>query len=292
VSQVRVQPLEALFFSDDFMRQPTEAGDWTYRTGKWVIQTIGTVQWGANPFSLESTPNPTALASAGYPFWSNYWFEAAAKGSPGASFGICACLQDEKNYYRLRWSPGPGGALELQRVVNGKATTLARREGGFIPNLWYQLGLRTSMGRLVAEVDHQQVFSLEDDTFGAGKVGLYTEGNGTQLCWFDRVLLRPSHILYENLSPGGVHRWEIEDGKALGGSPDWRNYSVTVQVDGSNRMSGIPFRAADANNCYVFVWDEHGSSLVAIKGGTHRLLAASREGAAPAGHAPRPTTAR
>ena len=281
LSGLRLQPVEPVYFSDDFMRQPNEAGEWTYSSGKWTIQTAGIAERGANPFSLEATPSPTGLAYSGYHFWKDYVFEAAAKGSDGTSFGICACLQDEQNYYLLRWSSGAQGALEIVRVADGAEAVLARRSGGFIPGLWYGLALRISGERLFAEVDHQPILWAQDSTFGTGKIGLYSSGDGNKLVWFDSVLVRPGRILYDRFGAPKLHQWDIQSEKALGGNPDWRNYTVNADVVDTRKGGGLAFRVRDSLNYYVLSWNSTDCSLIAVVNGQHHTLAEASKSVAP-----------
>src|SRR6185312_3831206 len=106
------------------------------------------------------------------------------KGGAQTRVGICADAQDDKNYYLLTWSPDAAGSLDLYRVVDGERTLLARKAGGFMPGLWYEFGLRSAEGRLIAEVDHQPVLAARDVTFGEGKVGLYSEGKTGSVVYF------------------------------------------------------------------------------------------------------------
>jgi len=274
VTDLRVQPLEAIYFTDDFMRQPKEPGEWTYESPGWEIQTVGIVERGANPFSLECSPHPTALASTGYSFWNNYAFEVAAKGSQGSVIGACVGLKDARNYYLFRWSEGPTGAMELQRVVDGKSTTLARSAGGFIPGIWYLLRVSLTGGRLVAEVDNQAALTARDTTFGEGKIGLYSAGGG-QKTWFDSVLVRPAGVVYDDFSQPQLHRWDAVGDRAIGGSPEWSDYTVTVEARGPG---SIPFRFKDVQNYYLFSWAPSGCKLMAVENGDRRTIAETTDG--------------
>ena len=287
---LKAQPVESMYFSDDFMRQPDEKGEWDYLAGKWQIQIPSSVKdqsfdkvskWGANPFSLEGEANPLALATAGYSFWSDYRLEVAAKGSAETAIGMCADLTDARNYYLLRWTTGADGALMLLRVVDGKATVLGKRPGGFIPDLWYALSLRTSGGLLVVEIDHREVLKAEDTTFGEGKIGLYAEGPAEKLVRFDSVLVRPANVFYDSFTgthPASSPRWDVQGEAAIGGDPSWNNYSVTSDIVGTGRPSALFIHYFDANNCYLFTWDANLSRLFAVTGGRYRLLSTSPQG--------------
>ncbi|MDQ2732195.1 MAG: hypothetical protein M3Y56_11095, partial [Armatimonadota bacterium] len=278
-TELKEQLIEGLYFADDFMRQPGEAGLWEYDSpNNWNIQTVGIVERGANPFSLESKPNPTAIASSGYAFWSDYVFECAAKGSADTTFGQCVDLQDNKNFYKLQWSAGPKGLLQLLKVVDGKETVLASRPGGFIPGQWYMMGLRTANGRLIAEVDHQRVLNVEDTTFGQGKIGLYSAGANGAIVWFDSVIARPSNLVYDDFGSRDSHKWDVVGGRALGGDPTWQNYTVTAELTPSNTAVGIPIRYQDSKNYYIFTTNPSGSGLYAVVDGQKKELDSSTTG--------------
>ena len=276
-SDLKEQPIDQIFFDDNFMRQADVAGEWTYNRGSWRIQTVGVVARGANPFSLESTPGPDALATTGYPFWSDYSFECAAKGQDDTTIGICVDVQDDQNYYLLRWSAGPKGSLDLVRVLDGKQTVLGSRPGGFLPMLWYQLGVRTSGGRLIAEVDRQRVLNVEDSTFAQGKIGAYSAGSGNTV-WFDSVMVRDSNLLYDTFGEQSRHHWQLVGDRAVEGDPNWQNYSITSEILGSKSPMGILIRYQDGNHFYAFTWNSGGSQLVEVLNGKRRVLDDSKIG--------------
>jgi hypothetical protein len=279
-SPLRMQPIEPFYFADDFMRQPTEKGEWSYDAGNWRIQTTGIVERGANPFSLEGVPGPVALASTGYPFWNNYSFEVAIKGSAGTTLGACVDLQDPQNYYRLRWSAGPQGDIQLQRVVDGKATTLAHAAGGFIPGQWYLVGFRTGGGQLVAQIDHQPVLTASDTTFGEGKIGLYAEGSG-QTVWFDSVVAHAINWVDDHFSSGSPIHWTVADQRSLGGSPEASDYTVTARVTGSRRVSALILHYRDTRNFDMFAWDSGSCRLMSVVDGHRHVLASTKRGIRP-----------
>jgi hypothetical protein len=275
----RMQPVEGIVFSDDFMRQPTEAGEWEYNAGAWQIQAVGNEERGANPFSLEARPAPCALAIAGNAFWSDYRYEAAARAPESASFGICAGVQDNRDFYLLQWTEGKAGRLGLLRVVGGKASLLASRPGGFIPEQWYQLGLRMTGGQLVAEVDHQPILSAIDPTFGKGRIGLYASGDG--VVHFDSVLVRSANVFHTSFTRNRQSyegRWETIGQQAVYGSPDWGNCTVDAQVSGAAAAAGLLFHYQDARSYYLFDWSADRCALYSVFKGDSRLLASASVG--------------
>ena len=264
ISDLRLQPIAPVVFDDDFMRRPDEPGEWNYQSGKWTVRTVGFADRSANAFSLESTSTPEGLATAGYRFWSDVAFRCAVEGSPETTVGICTDVQDAGSYYLLRWRSGAAGALELVCVIQGKETVLATRDGGFIPFVWYQLALIRSGRRLIAEVDHQQVFDVQDTTFGQGEIGLYTAGAGAKT-WFDSVMVRSSNMLEDDFN--GARHWDLVNGKGIVGDPRWANCTVTADVEGSAVGAAIPLRYRDSKNYYALAWSPSAYQLVAVVNG-------------------------
>ena len=128
---LRLQPVEPPSFSDDFMREASEAGPWERLGGTWSTTTVGDVEKSANGFFYRGSGTP-GLAATGLPFWDDYVFQASVKcTAPDGAFGLGVYCQDAKNYLGLVWNVTDG--LRLIRVVNGHTTVLATK-----PVAWVQ----------------------------------------------------------------------------------------------------------------------------------------------------------
>jgi hypothetical protein len=111
-----------------------------------------------------------------------------SNGSAGVVFGA----RDYQNYYAVTVDPS-GKDIQVTRVQAGKTTTLAHAEIPPKKVAWHLLRVRrnTIISKEYIEVffDGLQVFSVEDNTFGAGQIGLITRGPAT--AEFDNLTAAP-----------------------------------------------------------------------------------------------------
>jgi hypothetical protein len=111
-----------------------------------------------------------------------------SNGSAGVVFGA----RDHRNYYAVTVDPS-GKKMQVARVQDGKATTLAHAEIPPKQVAWHLLRVRrnTIISKEYIEVffDGLQVFSVEDNTFGIGQIGLVTRGPAT--AEFDNLTAAP-----------------------------------------------------------------------------------------------------
>ena len=111
-----------------------------------------------------------------------------SNGSAGVVFGA----RDHQNYYAVTVDAS-GKHMQVTRVQAGKAITLAHAEIPPKKVPWHLLRVRrnTIISKEYIEVffDGLQVFSVEDNTFGAGQIGLVTRGPAT--AEFDNLTAAP-----------------------------------------------------------------------------------------------------
>jgi hypothetical protein len=112
-------------------------------------------------------------------------------GSNGAA-GVVLAARDSQNYYAVTANLA-GTDIEVTRVQDGKATTLAHAELAPKKVAWHLLRVRrnTIISKEYIEVflDGLQVFSVEDKTFGTGQIGLVTRGSA--MAEFDNFTAAP-----------------------------------------------------------------------------------------------------
>lgn len=111
-----------------------------------------------------------------------------SNGSAGVVFGV----RDRQNYYAVTVDQS-GKDMQVIRMQDGKATTLAQAEIAPKQVVWHLLRIRrnTILSKEYIEVffDGLQVFSVEDKTFGTGQIGLVTRGPAT--AEFDNLTAAP-----------------------------------------------------------------------------------------------------
>lgn len=191
----RMQPVEDIYWTDDFTRLPGQNGDWKPGAGRWTLtssseesaaagsskRTVSErIEMSANPFAYRSAGAQGASGAAGASwtqagrwFWDNYEAGVSVKPLARGTVGLAVYTQDAKNYIAFQWSSQEGAASrQLVRVVDGKSTTLASAPGAFLPRQWYRMTIRTSPGFLETFIDGASVFKMRNDWFGQGGIGL------------------------------------------------------------------------------------------------------------------------
>jgi len=104
VNDTRIQPLESVVFSDNFMRAPSEveSGGWAICSGKWALQSAwdSDPKGNANRFTFTAyAENPfawlgqaagvkPAVCTAGKPFWEDYTLSVSVSPAPGGAVGV------------------------------------------------------------------------------------------------------------------------------------------------------------------------------------------------------------
>ena len=276
VEDLEVQPLAALTFADDFMRQAGAAGGWEVLAGAWENSGPKSPkpnpELSANPFSYHTSGGEKALSVAGYWFWDDYVVNVAVKPTGEGAVGLAVRVQDPENYYLFRWRPqGRPEAAQLLRVQHGEEEALAWAAVGYEPKQWYRLTVQAHGPRLQAFVDGRILFRVTDTAFGQGKVGLYAEGSEA---YFDDVEVKSWHSFRDDFSTNRDcwrmpnQRWQVRKGVlevagipvprsevALAGARDWQNYVLGADVTVKSAVGvGLCFYYQDARNYYLFRW--------------------------------------
>jgi len=290
---VRVQPVEELYFADDFTRTAAEENQWKAASGNWELTassdkiTTKNADMSANPFSygVDATKAP-ALAQVGRWFWDNYDAQVSVRPATPGTIGLAVYVQDAKNYLALLWSATEGpAARQLVRVVDGKSTVLAKAPGAFLPRQWYRLAVRTSPGYVETFIDGAPGLEARDGWFGQGGIALLAQDGVTAN--FDDVHVR-SYSYYRQdflasgdswagsawMPAGGT--WRAEDGVVTSssktgeatprmfvtGRSDWNGYEISAGAHiEQTGAGGLVAGYRDANNYAVFRWAGAGSSV-------------------------------
>ena len=294
--ELRVQPVEPLYFADDFTRAQGEGNEWKAQSGEWKLTASSeninesNSDQSSNPFSFEAiAPKSSARAVAGHWFWDNYEAEVSARPNGRGTIGIAAYVQDGgRDYLAFTWDGNEGpAARKLIRVQDGKATTILQAPGAFLPRQWYRLSLRTSPGYVEAFIDGAPVFRARDNSFGQGGIGLLAQNISSAN--FDDMKVR-SYDYYRQsfaapgaLGAGGAWRpiegaWDAQDGAVVSspvkgdytgrtrmllvGRDEWNGYAMSAQVAvGPKGGGGLVAGYKDGKNYIVFRWAGSESTL-------------------------------
>ncbi len=182
------QPVEEIYFTDDFMRteDQQELGVWTHGAGEWRFYSVSETNPDAdadrsvNPFSLglKPTDEQPAMVFAGQNFWDDYELSVAVKGLGAGWAGIIFAAQTPQDFWLLRaelsgWPPA-ARRIELARVVGGEETVVAGGTAALASQQWYKLGVRLRGDRLACLLDEDPIFERVDPSLAGGRIGLWT----------------------------------------------------------------------------------------------------------------------
>ena len=289
-SKVRYQPIDDIYFAEDFVRTSSELAPWEPMLGSWRLGYLRvSSSRAANAFWCVGQADGVALTVTGHPFWDNYSVQAAVRPTKNCgAIGLAFCCQDAKNYLAFRWTadqPDQPGKREIVQVVDGKTRILASAPGGFTPSeyQWYRLRVNVSEGAAVGLVDGITVVYAPLEGPGEGKVGLYAvHSDGS---YFDDVLVRSYQTVCEDFEPETFAAWErrgkwsLEAGdppieKAAGeatafyGFPHWADYQYMVDVlPGNGRPVGVYFNRQGPDDYYLYRSSSAGQELVRVLNG-------------------------
>lgn len=206
IRDTRIQRIEPVLFSDDFMRDTGDTSPWTQVSGRWVIASA----WDAiphgtgvaatimnhsheegknqaqNPFAWvgSSDAGLPAICTTGNAFWEDYTCSVAVKPAPQGACGLLVNVSGSTALL-VRWTPAndrtPGGnAMTLCRydLKSGKSTMLDSSAGGYIPEQWHRLSVVSAPDGVRVLIDGQERLAKQHATPWRGAVGLYAEGSG------------------------------------------------------------------------------------------------------------------
>jgi len=193
VTSTRVQRLEPVIFTDDFMRAQDTPGPWSTVQGEWALRSawdddphgnsrrFSNIIYSQNPFAWSGrNRDGAALSTAGELYWEDYTLSASVQ--PGATaVGLLVNYQDAQHGLLVRWSAASakdprGDLLQVLQLTTGEPRVLAEAPGGYLPDHWYRLSAAAVDGTLTVSVDGKVQLTVKDIAPTAGKVGLYAEG--------------------------------------------------------------------------------------------------------------------
>ncbi len=281
--RVKAQPVEEVFFTDDFMRGEADPGPWRVESGQWRVYSLSNPSLSSNAFYFvgraeageEARP---ARCFTGPWFWDNYRVEASCRPHSDAGFGLYFCAREPDAWFLLRWRMRPAPRLEIVRRKDGREEVVASSPAGFMPDQWYALRVDVSDGRARAYVDGNLMVSAEDPSMCFGRIGLYAEDAERGVDFDDvSVQSRPQFfddfeqvVVRQWLQLGGRWRWIAGRGeaasrrfavsckgeaKAVTGLESWANYTFSADIGpfGAGE-AGLCFHYQDEDNYYVCRW--------------------------------------
>jgi pectate lyase len=170
----------APIFTDDF--EDGNSSGWTASGGSWSVGTDG------SRVLAQTGTSSDARARAGLASWTNYTVTARAKATAfnGSNrfIALLARAQSATSYYYVALRSN--NTVELKKLVNGTATTLASASVTVTTGTWYSLSLTVSGSSLTARVNNGAPLTATDTQFATGQVGVATFNASAN---FDDVLV-------------------------------------------------------------------------------------------------------
>ncbi len=105
-------------------------------------------------------------------------------GREDQAAGIIFRIQDKSNYYIVRANALEGN-VNIYKYVRGRRIFIKGTNADVRPNRWQQLGVEAMASRIRGFLSRHLVIEAVDDTFKAGKIGLWTKADSVTC--FDNV---------------------------------------------------------------------------------------------------------
>jgi hypothetical protein len=158
----------ATLFSDTF--EDGNANGWTTSGGTWSVVADGT------QVLRQSGTTGDARARAGSSSWTNYIVSVRAKplafNGTNRFVSVMARAQSDTSYYYLALRSN--NTVELKKLVNGAATTLASASVTVTVGTWYTLTLEVSGTTLRGTVNGGSTLTANDSQYASGQMGVNT----------------------------------------------------------------------------------------------------------------------
>ena len=232
---------------------------------------------GATDGAEEEPPEPPrALATTGYPFWTDYFLETAIRSETASAMGLVALCEPSRedgpsrHYVLARWtsqtdSSEEGDKIQIVRVANGVHEVLAEAPGGFVPMQWYRMRLAVD-DDLTVTIDGREALRVANESgYGRGRPGLYVEGYGaarfddTRVDQIDTMAFSfPGDAVEWRTSPGIAAVSEGVTGRDAGGLLVYPrllgNVDLTVELAaaGSSGEAMIAYRGPEEH--WAIAW--------------------------------------
>lgn len=163
----------------------------TVFAGKWAVQGVPGAPSAPNALCQTGYSEYPAL-SLGDKVYGDVTIETqfkAISGSGDRAAGIIFRIRDKDNYYILR-----ANALEdnvnIYKYAGGRRRSIREGSAKVPSGTWQELRVEVQGNRIRGFLNNRQVVEASDDTFKAGKVGLWTKADSV-IC-FDNVRVNPA----------------------------------------------------------------------------------------------------
>jgi len=107
-------------------------------------------------------------------------------GREDQAAGIIFRIQDKDNYYIVRANALESN-LNIYKFIHGRRIFIKGTNAKVSSNKWQQLGVEVTGSRIRGSLKGQPMVEATDDTFRAGKIGLWTKADSVTC--FDNVMV-------------------------------------------------------------------------------------------------------
>ena len=253
------QPVDRIYFADDFMRAASDANPWQTVAGTWqMVQTEGQPTMGANPFRYQGISDTVGLTATGQWFWDDYNVEMSVF-SDAEALGVITHYQAPDNYLLARLSSPTDGKGKLALLAKTKAgfKELASAPVACERLRWYKLGVRVTDGIIEGVLDGNVVVSAPDTALGNGAVGMYVEKGKAQ---FDDVKVESSRGAPHPAAGFGPWEWQRDggswqataDGNALAASSRDGNRAISTFTGYDDSTYSADLKVAKSSELGLF----------------------------------------
>jgi hypothetical protein len=135
--------------------------------------------------------------------------------------GVLFRVKDSANYYRFYWDRGSRRLIKREK---GIFTLLAQDAVPYVINQTYKVEILVQGTALKVNVDGKSVFAVNDSSFNAGSVALYSSYN--QGSYFDDVLVEDlttnSVLLWDDFNDNNLTGWSaFDEAGTTAGPSNW-----------------------------------------------------------------------
>jgi hypothetical protein len=184
--------------------------------------------------------------------WTDYRLTLTIRSVDDDAIGVMFRYQDNANYYRFSWDR-QRNYRRLVKQENSEFVVLAEDTARYVPGETYELEVVADGSVLEIWIDGSPIFIVEDGSFSAGSIALYSWGNRGS--YFNDVyvedLATGAVLLSEDFNNGEFSNWNIVDEANLDGPSAWSAASG-ILVQSSNIYSN-PTDAAELAKFGTFV---------------------------------------
>ncbi|MFC5987238.1 S-layer homology domain-containing protein [Marinicrinis lubricantis] len=226
---------------------------WAPVTGQWSV--VNDVYHSVTDFvynqAVQLQSGDNGLLAVGDPAWDSYYVQADITPlTEEDSVGVAGRVQNESNFYALRWNAASGGALELVKRENGTDAVLQSTSYSLAVQSTYTLRLDLVGEKLVGYVNGVRMLEAVDPAFKSGTARLWSASRA----YIDNVT---SAEMKDPTAAETLAHWKFDPKYAKSGSLESNDLVLSDMTNNGNDLRLVTVGDAshpDAAN--VLQWSE------------------------------------